>query len=65
VLATYSSESGTFTGSAPMGYQLNYGMTELTLTPIPEPSTCFAAGLTLLAVGYTQRKRFVRLFACA
>ena len=30
------------------------------LTPVPEPSTWLAGALALLAVGYTQRRRFQR-----
>src|SRR5205823_1808215 len=53
VLATYASETGTFDfGSAPNGYTLVYGLTELDLVPVPEPSTYAAAALALAAVCY-------------
>jgi len=29
------------------------------MTPVPEPSTWVAGALALLAVGYTQRRRFL------
>jgi autotransporter-associated beta strand protein len=62
VLATYSSISGTFDfGSAPSGYQLIYGATELDLVPVPEPGTWLAGALALLAVLRTQRNRLSRL----
>ena len=35
------------------------------LTPVPEPSTWVAGALALLAVGYTQRRRFSRKPALA
>jgi fibronectin-binding autotransporter adhesin len=58
VLATYSSFSGTFDfGSAPSGYQLIYGTTELDLAPIPEPSTWVAGALALGVLGWSQRRR--------
>jgi fibronectin-binding autotransporter adhesin len=36
---------------------------DFVLTAVPEPSTWAAGALALAAVGYTQRRRFVRLFA--
>jgi autotransporter-associated beta strand protein len=46
LLATYEFLKGAFdVGSAPPGYQLIYGATELTLAPVPEPSV-----LTLVAL---------------
>ena len=63
-LATYTGVLGTFniTGNLPAGYTLVYLPTELDLvmTPIPEPGTWIGAALALLAVGYTQRKRFAK-----
>jgi fibronectin-binding autotransporter adhesin len=61
ILATYASRSGTFDlGSAPSGYTLVYGATELDLVPIPEPSTWAAGALALAATGYSQRSRLRR-----
>jgi autotransporter-associated beta strand protein len=37
----------------------------LEVTAVPEPNTWVAAGMAFLAVGYSQRRRFVRLFALA
>ena len=63
-LATYGSHNGTFnTAPSFAGYQYIYGATSLTLVPlaaVPEPSTWVAGALALLAVGYTQRRRFAR-----
>ncbi|MDQ3117578.1 MAG: hypothetical protein M3Q86_13385, partial [Verrucomicrobiota bacterium] len=60
-LATFGTINGIF-NSAPsfVGYQYIYGDTSLQLTPVPEPGTWAAGALALLAVGYTQRRRFVR-----
>ena len=47
---------------------VHYGATSLELsplTPVPEPSTWVAGALALLAVGYTQRRRFARKSAFA
>jgi autotransporter-associated beta strand protein len=38
---------------------------DLILTKVPEPSTWIAGGLAFGVVGYSQRRRFVRLFARA
>ena len=64
VLATYSSVSGTFNfGTAPTGYELIYGATELDLTPVPEPSTWVGAALTMGAILVSQRRRLKKLAA--
>ena len=43
------------------GYDaLNGGEIDLTINPVPEPATCFAAALALLALIYNQRRRFLR-----
>jgi fibronectin-binding autotransporter adhesin len=41
----------------------NGGEIDLTLTAVPEPSTWIGGGLALLAVGYSQRRRFKKLAA--
>ncbi len=48
VLATYASETGTFTNTTlPSGYTLQYNTFELDLVPtaVPEPATCLGGGL--------------------
>ena len=69
ILATYGSHTGTFdTAAAFAGYQYIYGATSLELTPltpVPEPATWLAGALALLAVGYTQRKRFAKQLVVA
>jgi len=63
--------SGTFAGIADnslqtfSGYQFiaHYnlgGDGDFELVAVPEPSTWFAAGLSLLAVAYSQRRRFIK-----
>lgn len=65
-LATYDGFLSTFdtVNNLPSGYQLVYTPTELVLTNdlslVPEPSTWVAAGLSLLAVGYSQRRRIFK-----
>ncbi|MBV9007596.1 MAG: autotransporter-associated beta strand repeat-containing protein [Verrucomicrobia bacterium] len=62
-----TSETGTFTGLANnqvvyydgYGFTADYTNTGFSLVAIPEPSTWFAAALTLLALGYTQRRKLV------
>jgi len=46
-----------FAGFAPGATISQYGGT-FELVPVPEPGTWLAAALALLAVGYTQRRRF-------
>jgi hypothetical protein len=62
VLATYSSETGTFDTmpTLPGGYSLVYGATELDLTPtaVPETSTWVMGALALATLIVTQRRRF-------
>lgn len=41
-------------------YDVGTDSIDLTLAAVPEPSTWVGAALALLAVGYTQRKRFVK-----
>ena len=69
LLASFGSLNGTFnTAPSFAGYQYIYGLTTLELsplTPVPEPSTWVAGALALLAVGYTQRRRFARKAALA
>src|SRR3954468_3097434 len=43
------------------GHTFAIAEADYTITMVPEPSTWFAAILTLLAIGYTQRLRLVRL----
>ncbi len=43
----------------------NGGEIDLNLTAVPEPGAWCAAALALLAVGYSQRKRFARLLTHA
>jgi PEP-CTERM motif len=64
-LATYGSWNGTefLEPNVPNGYDLIYGTNSLTLVAIPEPSTWIGAGLALAALGFTQRRRFMRRFA--
>jgi autotransporter-associated beta strand protein len=63
-LATYTNFTGIFNdfSTVPSGYALVYNLNELDLvaTPVPEPSTWIGAALALLAVGYTQRRRFAK-----
>jgi fibronectin-binding autotransporter adhesin len=40
----------------------NGGEIDLNLTAIPEPSTWIGAALALVAIGYTQRRRFAKRF---
>lgn len=62
-----TSESGTFTGIVDgqlvvydgYAFTADYTTTGFNLVAIPEPSTWFAAVLTLLSVGYTQRRKLV------
>jgi autotransporter-associated beta strand protein len=66
VLATYTSETGTFNTSLPTmpsGYSLVYGANELDLTPtaVPEPSTWLTGALAVSAILFTQRRRLRRL----
>ena len=56
-LATYSSETGTFTGTVPTGYTLQYNATELDLVAVPEPSTWAGMLLFVGAVGYSRRRQ--------
>lgn len=64
ILATYASETGTFNfGTAPAGYQLIYGSTELDLVPVPEPSTWVTAFLSVGFLGWSQRKKVQSLKA--
>ena len=60
-LATFSSlTNGTasqFTGMTPLGYQINYTGTSITLTPVPEPTTWAAV---LLAIGFVGSSRYCR-----
>lgn len=49
---------GTFSlGSAPTGYQFIYSTNNLTLAPIPEPSTWMAGALALMVIGYSLQRR--------
>ena len=48
-----------FNGTAAAEIDLGGGFWEV--TPIPEPSTWGGAALAVLAIGYTQRRRFTRL----
>lgn len=59
ILATYGSLNGTFDAvtNLPSGYQLVYGLTELDLTPVPEPATWLGGALALGALAYSQRRR--------
>ena len=59
VLATFASESGTFTGNPPSGYiyQLNGTGTELDLVAVPEPATWLGGCLLLGLTGMSQRRR--------
>lgn len=65
-LAEYGSWNGTsfstvtLDGGSLSGYNLNYGTNALTLTAVPEPGTWAAGILALLAVAFTQRRRFRR-----
>lgn len=62
-----TSESGTFTGIADnmlvfyngYAFTADYTATGFDLVAVPEPSTWFAAALTLLSIGYTQRRKLV------
>jgi fibronectin-binding autotransporter adhesin len=60
-IATYT---GTLSGvfdvfTPPSGYAVSYAIPgEIDLVAVPEPSTWIGGALALLAVGYTQRKRF-------
>jgi autotransporter-associated beta strand protein len=64
-LATYSSLNGTFDSvlNMPNGYELQYTGTDLTLVPVPEPSTWVAALLTAAVLGYSQRRRLAGVLA--
>ncbi len=62
-IATYGSVVGTFSNmpNLPAGYHLVYGLNELdlvSLAAVPEPSTGVIGVLGLLAIGWTQRRRF-------
>jgi autotransporter-associated beta strand protein len=64
-LATYSGPAlGLFdNANTPSGYTLFYnplGELDLIATPIPEPSTWIGAALALVAIGFTQRRRFAK-----
>ena len=65
VLASYSSISGIFDNvtDLPSGYSLSYTGTELDLAPVPvpEPATWIGGALALGVLGWSQRRRFVRL----
>jgi autotransporter-associated beta strand protein len=65
VLATYSSETGTFDSmpTLPSGYSLVYGATELDLTPtaVPEPATWAIGALLLGSLLLTHRNRMTRI----
>ena len=63
LLATYASRNGVFDfGSAPAGYQLIYGSTELTLAPVPEPGvlTLGGMGAIMLLLARGRRGRLAR-----
>jgi autotransporter-associated beta strand protein len=61
----YSQTEVSFNGT--LGYTavqfdpLNNPYYEIVATPVPEPGTWGAGALALLAIGYTQRRRFTRL----
>ncbi len=59
VLATYTSETGTFDSMPvlPAGYSLVYGATELDLVAVPETSTWVMGALALTTLLATQRRR--------
>ncbi len=63
VLATFASETGSFSGTAPSGYayQFNAGFTELDLVAVPEPATWLAGGLLVGLAGLSQRRWFSSL----
>ena len=58
ILATYASENGTFTGTAPTGYtfQFNPNGIELDLVAVPEPGT-WAVLLSAGLLGLARRRR--------
>ncbi|MEY2565379.1 MAG: fibronectin-binding autotransporter adhesin [Verrucomicrobiota bacterium] len=62
VLATYGSVTGTFNtvNNLPSNYILFYGTNELDLIAVPEPSTWIGGALALGALGFSQRRRFVK-----
>ncbi len=55
----------TFTGATNAGGTNGLDNIQLTGTPVPEPSTWVGGALALLAIGYTQRRRFVKKTALA
>jgi hypothetical protein len=67
-LFTGTSETGTFTGIADnqlvfyngYAFTADYTTTGFDLVAVPEPSTWVAAGLSVLVIAYSQRRRFAR-----
>jgi hypothetical protein len=61
-----AADGGIYTTANGYNFTVNYeGGTgnDLVLTAIPEPSTWVAAALTLLAIGYTQRRKVTSALA--
>ena len=60
VLATYASETGTFSGSVPAGYQLSFNPngTELDLVAVPEPSAWMGVVAFGGLLGLVRRRQF-------
>lgn len=60
-IAQYASRTGTFNGLSDgaivSGYQIQYGLTAITLTAVPEPATWLTLVAVGSAVGWRQRRK--------